>query len=45
MPRGDVTPLAWPVVGHWDQPVDEWRLSTHDTGGYWMAIPEIPAPE
>jgi hypothetical protein len=39
----------WPVVGHWELTVEEWRVSTHDTGprlvdiSHWMAIPEIPA--
>jgi hypothetical protein len=40
----------WPVVGHWEMAVGEWRVSTHDTGlklvdiSHWMAIPEIPSP-
>jgi hypothetical protein len=40
----------WPVVGHWEMAVEEWRVSTHDTGrklvdiSHWMAIPEIPGP-
>jgi hypothetical protein len=38
-----------PMVGHWEMAVEEWGMSTHETGlkyseVSWTAIPEIPGP-